>query len=411
MSACAALGAVGGSSGEGMASALRTLDCQTGETTAMAFGRLFGTHGQLLPALTAAMTLYVAFFAIGLLTGRTRVGVAALTPRMMTLGLVLTFATSWAAYQNVIWTLASGAPDQVATLLAGTHGSATTAFADRLDQLFAAIADAAHQATLPAPPTETGITPAAPTVAGFSASTVLWLAAILLLLGTAGVLVTSKIALAALLALGPLFIVFALFGGTRGLFDGWVKALVMFALVPLLAVLIGGGALGALGPVVRSIANEGGQPDPHKVGVLFMGACVYIALMIMVLKTAGTIIGGWKTLGPGRRQQRGEVAAAAAAGAARGTNMLTQPSIAGGRIPDERVRQMLSALPASHASEGGTVVAGSFATSRSRDVTRQIALAGPGGVALPARVIDHRLQGIRQGMSIRPRSAPKGYLS
>lgn len=408
MSACAAFGTTGA---EGMASALRTLDCQTGETTAAAFGRLFGTHGQLLPVLTAAMTLYVAFFAIGLLTGRSRIGVAALTPRMMTLGLVLTFATSWAAYQNVIWTLASGAPDEVATLLAGTRGSATIAFADRLDQLFAAIADAAHQATLPGPTTETGITQAAPTVGGFSASTVLWLSAILLLLGTAGVLVTSKIALAALLALGPLFVVFALFGGTRGLFDGWVKALVMFALVPLLTVLLGGGALGALGPVVRSIANEGGQPDPHSVGVLFMGACVYVALMIMVLKTAGTIIGGWKALGGGGKAARAaSVQAAATAGAVRGAMTVERAPVSSVAIPDERIRQMLSAMPATR-SGAAAPSATTLGAARTREITRHLAPVVASGGALPAPIADHRLQGIRQGLGARPKSLPKGLLT
>jgi type IV secretion system protein VirB6 len=34
----------------------------------------------------------------------------------------------------------------------------------------------------------------------------------------------ARIALAAVMALGPVFIVLALFRGTRGLFEGWLKA-------------------------------------------------------------------------------------------------------------------------------------------------------------------------------------------
>ena len=109
----------------GIAGALRAVDCQSAAATAYAFGQLFGSGGRLLPAMTLLLTLYIAFFAIGLLTGRSRLGIGTLTPRMLTLGLVLTFATSWVAYQNVVWTLASGAPDQIAGLLAGTRGSAT----------------------------------------------------------------------------------------------------------------------------------------------------------------------------------------------------------------------------------------------------------------------------------------------
>ena len=87
----------------GVAPALRAVDCLANETAASAFGRLFGSvsggsGGAMLPALTILLTLYIAFFAISLLTGRSRIGISALTPRMMTLGLVLTFATSWAAW-------------------------------------------------------------------------------------------------------------------------------------------------------------------------------------------------------------------------------------------------------------------------------------------------------------------------
>ena len=105
---------------DGVLAALRAVDCLSNEMTALAFGRLFGGQGALLPALTILLTLYIAFFAISLLTGRSRIGISALTPRFITLGLVLTFATSWVAYQNVVWAIALGAPDQIAAIISGT---------------------------------------------------------------------------------------------------------------------------------------------------------------------------------------------------------------------------------------------------------------------------------------------------
>jgi type IV secretion system protein VirB6 len=341
MNACPTLGA----DTAGLAPALRAIDCLTGQATATAFGRLFGAQGVLIPALTILLTLYVAFFAIGLLTGRSRLGVSALTPRMMTLGLVLTFATSWAAYQNVVWQLATGAPDQLAGLVAGTHGSATQAFADRLDRLFGAVADAAQAAAKPAPATATGITPAPSTVGGFSASTVLWLAAIMLLLGTVGVMVTAKIALAVLLALGPVFVLFALFGGTRGLFEGWLKGVVLFALAPMLAVLLGGAAVIALTPVADGIAMSGGEPDPRTVGVLFVGAAVHVALMVMALKVATVLVAGWRL--PGFAAGRGGTAAdqAVRAAAAAAAVAAPPPSLSGERgRADDRVRGIVAGL-------------------------------------------------------------------
>ena len=169
---------------DGVAAALSAVDCMAGEATASAFARLFGTHGALLPALTLLLTLYIAIFALGLLTGRARLGVATLTPRMLLIGVVLTFATSWVAYQGVLWNLMVGAPDQVAGVLMGAKGQATHLFAARIDVLFQAIADAADMANRQ----QAGAgTAAAPAAAGtFAPASLVWLAAVLLLLGTVG---------------------------------------------------------------------------------------------------------------------------------------------------------------------------------------------------------------------------------
>ena len=51
----------------GVAPALRAVDCLAGELTATTFGRLFGSHGAMMPVLTILLTLYIAFFAISLI--------------------------------------------------------------------------------------------------------------------------------------------------------------------------------------------------------------------------------------------------------------------------------------------------------------------------------------------------------
>ena len=111
--------------GNGVAAALRGVDCVAGEASAAAFNRLFASGGQLSMVLTLVLTLFIALFAFALLTGRANIGVRSLVPRMMTLGLVLTFATSWIAYQSVVWNLAVLTPDYLAGLLTGTSGSAS----------------------------------------------------------------------------------------------------------------------------------------------------------------------------------------------------------------------------------------------------------------------------------------------
>lgn len=283
----------------GVVAALRAVDCLANETAAGAFGRLFGAGGNgggaLMPALTIILTLYIAFFAVSLLTGRSRLGISALTPRMMTLGLVLTFVTSWVAYQSVVWNLAVGAPDQIAGILMGAQGSATELFGSRVDVLLGAIAEIGANA---------GSTPQS--AAGtFTPINLMWLAALMMLLGTVGVLVTARIALAVLLVLGPVFIVLALFKGTRGLFAGWVRGVVLTALAPLFAVLGGGFMLELAVPVIGRMQGAEGI-DATAVMALFLIAAAHIALMSMVLSVLGTMVSNWSVFGLGRSKGRDE---------------------------------------------------------------------------------------------------------
>jgi type IV secretion system protein VirB6 len=282
MNQCAPFGADGPA---GVTDALQKVDCLANDATAVSFGRLFGSHGNFQTALTIILTIYIALLAFNLLTGRSALKVSVLTPRMMTLGLVLTFATSWIAYQSVVWNLATGAPDEIASVLVGTKGSATTLFAQQLDGIFAAITDAVSNVNPSAAAAASGM--ASPT-------NILSIAGLILLLGTVGVLVVCRLALAALLIIGPVFIVLALFDGTRGLFEGWLKSVAMFALVPLLTVVMGSGALVAISPMVESL-GQAGTDIPLKTAVsILVASIIYLSLMLLVFKVAANLTRSWR---------------------------------------------------------------------------------------------------------------------
>jgi type IV secretion system protein VirB6 len=268
--------------GNGVAASLHGVDCAASQMAEAAFGRLFGTNGALLPALTILLTLYVALFAFGLITGRSRIGINSMTSRLVTLGLVLTFATSWIAYQNVVWNLATGAPNELAGILMGVQGNATDVFAQKIDVVFQALIQASNGQTADS---------------AFSPPGLLWVGGTLLLLGTVGILATSRIALAVLLALGPVFVVLALFRGTRGLFTGWLKGVVLLALAPLFAVLGGSLMLDLAVPVLSTLAATPGQIDPQAAMAFFMVAAVHAALMLLVLRVSATMVAGWSVFG------------------------------------------------------------------------------------------------------------------
>lgn len=276
--------------GNGVGASLRGIDCMAGDMTAAAFGRLFGSQGALVPALSIVLALFIGFFAIALITGRTQISIRALVPRIVTIGLVVTLTTSWIAYQSVVWNLAAGAPDQIASIILGGKGSATQQFGDKIDIVFSAIQQLSTQGGAQA---EGG----AQEISTFSPEGLMWIGATLLLLGTVGVLVTSRIALAVLLAVGPVFVVFALFPGTRGLFAGWLRSLVMMAVTPLFAVLGGTLMLEIAIPVINALAVEPGKIAPQAAMAFFLVGAVHVALMLMMLKVGSTMVGNWTVFG------------------------------------------------------------------------------------------------------------------
>ena len=271
------------SMGTGVSAALSAVDCIASGVSEQAFNRLFGSEGQLAFALTILLGLYVGFFGISLMLGRANLSVRALLPKMLTLGLVLSFATSFVAFSTVFYNIFIGGPDQIAGILTGTQGeSATAVFAQKLDVVFLAIQQASGDTK---------------DINAFSPPGMMWLGAMLLLLGTVGLLVTARIALALLLALGPIFVVMALFDGTRGLFTGWLKGLTMMALAPLFAVLGGSIMLEMAVPVLSALVAVPGKIDQQAAMAFFLIGAVHVALMLMALVVSGMMVSGWQVFG------------------------------------------------------------------------------------------------------------------
>jgi len=375
MNQCAPFGADGPA---GVADALQKVDCLANDATAVSFGRLFGAHGNFQTALTILLTIYIALLAFNLLTGRSALKLSVLTPRMMTLGLVLTFATSWVAYQSVVWNLATGAPDEIASVLVGTDGSATNIFAQRLDGMFTAITDAV-----------TNVNPAAAAATpGLASSTnILSVAALLLLLGTVGVLVVCRLALAALLIIGPVFIVLALFEGTRGLFEGWLKSVAMFALVPLLTVVMGSGALVAISPMVDGL-TQAGTEIPLKTAVsILVAAIIYLSLMLLVFKVAANLTRGWR-FGRSSPAQQPAYAGAISGGYQERPLAAAAPTAAAAMSSD-RVRSTVASLETISSSQRVSVL--TQASLPAPAPVPQLSFAGGSGARDQLRYLHHRV--------------------
>lgn len=368
----------------GIAAALQAVDCVATNMTSSAFGSLFAPGGTMAIVLTILLTLYIAFFGFALLTGRANLSIRNLMPKIMMVGIVLTVATSWIAFQTLVVNFALDGPDWIAGILTGDKGSATQTFAAKIDVVFQAIQEASQGNN---------------DISAFSPPGMMWLGAILLLLGTVGVLVTARIALAVLIALGPIFVVMALFGGTRGLFAGWVKGLTLLALAPLFAVLGGSVMLELAVPILAALVASAGQIDPQAAVGFFMIGAVHMALMIMVLKVAGTMVGGWTVFGLAVPERDKERASAPVPAAAPMATQVNQAHEAGQAIAAAR-RIDISAQPLAMAPANDGF--GTAGLSAQRNTVIHTATSG-GGQAQPLTRSPSRTMGL--GNRFRPAAA------
>jgi len=301
MDDCPAISLIGETSVSG---ALTAMDCHINVAVETGYARLFGPGGVFGYALTSLLIIYVALIAYGFMTGRTRLTVVMMSPRLMTMVLVMTFVSVWPAYHAIFYGLLMGGPDEIAAAILGERGSAVMTFAQALDGLFVKFADIAraldpssgHVGTVQVG----GVTSANPGINVIASHampvTLFWLSGLFLLVSTLGVLILTRLVLYLLLILGPVFIVFALFPQTRGLFNGWLRTSLIFALAPLFTVLGGTAALMLFVPLIDAIGDNPqlavSQVQPMV--ILFMGSMIYCAFLLVLMWVVASVVRDWQ---------------------------------------------------------------------------------------------------------------------
>jgi type IV secretion system protein VirB6 len=116
-----------------------------------------------------------------------------------------------------------------------------------------------------------------------------------LLLGTLGLIVAAKIVLAFLLAVGPVFIGLLLFDATRGLFDGWFRATLSFALAPLAVNVFGAVMLMILQPFLAILVGNASKRlfDMGPVMTVMLVVAVFAIVMAFGLRAVTGIAAGF----------------------------------------------------------------------------------------------------------------------
>jgi type IV secretion system protein VirB6 len=296
--------------GEFLRRTMAIVDCQAQAIGQGGYLALSQPGSSVSLVLAGVLTIFVGLIGYRALFGEAptaRDGVVA----MVKIGVVLALATSWPAFRTLVYDVTFRAPAELAAGIgrpAGLPGS-DGGLAVRLQGVDNLIAELNIIGTGRPPNTEIIVGPTAtltpeqqrqelqridqiqqrPRWDPAADARALGQARTLYLTGAIGAYGSVRLIAGLLLALGPLFALFLLFDGTRGLFEGWVRGLAGTALGALATSIILGVQLAFLEPwmaTVVSIRRAFVSTPTVPIELLVMNLVFVVILLAALIATA-----------------------------------------------------------------------------------------------------------------------------
>jgi type IV secretion system protein VirB6 len=234
----------------------------------------------LEPAIVTLATVYLMVFGYLQLTGRIEEPFTATLRRLVTLTVVLGVALDLWLYNSLLVDTFYRAPAALAAAVIGAGDPVTT-----LDVIWArggAVAGALWN--------NGGV------LSGdfgfYVAGAVVWVLMGLMCVYTMFLVALSSVALALLLALGPLFVALLLFEATRRFFEAWLAQLANYALVSILTVLLAALLLQIVQSYAQQTAARGAAILTVDALDMVLVAVLVFLLMRQVLPIASALAGG-----------------------------------------------------------------------------------------------------------------------
>jgi type IV secretion system protein VirB6 len=260
------------------------IDCQAQLLGSGAWSALAAPGSTLSIVLTGFLTIFIALIGYNLLLGHSMT-VRSGTLVFVKIGAIFALATSWPAYRTLVYDLVTDGPSQLVAEIgpqAGIVGSDGT-LVQRLDLSDQALAQLAVLGPGNPPANVAAQVPPSP-FGGFD-SFALGGSRILFDLTALAALGIVRIIAGLMLALGPFFIAFLMFEGTRSLFEGWIRVLAGAALGAIGASIALGLQLALIEPWLSNVLarRTAGEALPTVSTELFVIACLFALLVAAAL--------------------------------------------------------------------------------------------------------------------------------
>ena len=236
--------------------------------------------GSLEPAIVTLAVLYVMVWGYLQLTGSIEEPFIHGVKRLITLAVILSCALSLWLYNSVIVDTFFNAPTQLGAVIIGAYDPVGI-----VDQIIFEGGDAANLLLQ-----QGGLLNGnfAYYLAGIAVYLIVGLTAIY----TIFLLALSRIALAVLLALGPLFIALLFFDTTKRFFEAWLAQLANYAFIALLAVLVAALMLRVVTVAAQQAVSEGASIQIANAVRVCMASGLTFLVMRQVMPMAAGLASG-----------------------------------------------------------------------------------------------------------------------
>lgn len=280
---------------EFLATSLAHLDCEGQAIGAYGYGALSDPTSGVILALTGLLTIFVALFGIRLILGHA-MAARDVVGEVLKVGIVLTLATSWPAWRVVGYDLVLNGPRELvqsiglASGLPGADGTLVARLQNADDGLVAITMYGTGRLT-------GGVVGGSDLGDSFHGIAIADQAGygwgrISFLTGVIAPFAITRLGAGILLALAPLMAGLMLFGGTMGLFIGWLRGLAFVALASLALSIVAGVEIALIDPWIADVlaqrgANTFTPSAPTELTVLAMAfALANFGMLALVARVA-----------------------------------------------------------------------------------------------------------------------------
>ncbi|MGC6331813.1 TrbL/VirB6 family protein [Rhizorhabdus sp. FW153] len=188
---------------------------------------LAGSNSPVTIAIGGLIAILIALFGYRLILDddvRLRDGVLL----FVRIGFVLALATQWSAYQAVVYDFVIKTPGEISSAILRSEQSQIDDLPARIQASYDTLENIIHP-PLPdgdaAGQTETSISRSSRVLLSATEQGRLSASSVILLLSTLGAILSVRLVMGTMLAIGPIFLACFLFHGLRGFFEGWIRVL------------------------------------------------------------------------------------------------------------------------------------------------------------------------------------------